>query len=214
VVIKLIDVFGQDSIGCTKTSFNKSLPELDYQVNKDDLALLANLVKRGDSHAKPTRGIHAVVNLHEVTPDFLIELDTYRHGRTVVMSSSAMHSKELLRLTGQELKKEKIARLATTKYDRREQYSYQCLKHIYEDRRWHRHPDWQTFCNFIETLPFAGKLICRTRYRYNGREYWDLGDILNINSRVPMHLLQRQDGVKHYVTRQELDNFFEVVWKS
>lgn len=37
--------------------------------------------------------------------------------------------------------------------------NYRCLKNIYAQRRNHRLPDWQVFCDFIETLPLAEYLI-------------------------------------------------------
>ncbi len=37
--------------------------------------------------------------------------------------------------------------------------NYRCLKNIYAQRRSHRLPDWQLFCDWIETLSMAGYLI-------------------------------------------------------
>ena len=33
--------------------------------------------------------------------------------------------------------------------------NYRCLKNIYAQRRTHRLPDWQAFCDWIETLPLS-----------------------------------------------------------
>lgn len=38
--------------------------------------------------------------------------------------------------------------------------NYQVLKNIYFARRGHRLKEWQTFCEWIETLPYAKELIC------------------------------------------------------
>jgi hypothetical protein len=38
-------------------------------------------------------------------------------------------------------------------------FSYQCLRRIYVQRRNHRLPMWRTFCEWIESLPFADELI-------------------------------------------------------
>ena len=38
--------------------------------------------------------------------------------------------------------------------------NYRQLKTIYAQRRTHRLEDWQVFCDFIETLPYAKELIC------------------------------------------------------
>jgi hypothetical protein len=38
--------------------------------------------------------------------------------------------------------------------------NYRQLKTIYAQRRTHRLEDWQAFCDWIETLPYAKELIC------------------------------------------------------
>lgn len=42
--------------------------------------------------------------------------------------------------------------------------NYRCLRNIYFQRRNHRLQEWQVFCDWIETLPMADKLIT---VRYN-----------------------------------------------
>lgn len=37
--------------------------------------------------------------------------------------------------------------------------NYRCLKNIYVQRKNHRLPEWRTFCQWIETLPYAKELI-------------------------------------------------------
>lgn len=37
--------------------------------------------------------------------------------------------------------------------------NYRCLKNIYAQRRNHRLPDWQYFCDWVKTLPMAEELI-------------------------------------------------------
>ena len=37
--------------------------------------------------------------------------------------------------------------------------NYRCLKNIYHQRRHHRLPCWQIFCDWVETLPMAKELI-------------------------------------------------------
>lgn len=37
--------------------------------------------------------------------------------------------------------------------------NYRCLKNIYSQRRHHALPDWQVFCDWIETLEFADEFI-------------------------------------------------------
>lgn len=38
--------------------------------------------------------------------------------------------------------------------------NYRQLKTMYMQRKTHRLPDWHTFCEWIETLPYAKELIC------------------------------------------------------
>lgn len=38
--------------------------------------------------------------------------------------------------------------------------NYRCLKNVYQQRKNHRLPEWQEFCEWIETLPYAKELIC------------------------------------------------------
>ena len=45
------------------------------------------------------------------------------------------------------------------KQKRVQMFSYQTLRRIYIQRKNHRLPHWQVFCNWIETLPFAQELI-------------------------------------------------------
>ncbi|MEF9984171.1 MAG: hypothetical protein RR806_08755 [Oscillospiraceae bacterium] len=37
--------------------------------------------------------------------------------------------------------------------------NYMCLKNVYHQRKNHRLPEWQEFCKWIETLPYAKELI-------------------------------------------------------
>ncbi len=37
--------------------------------------------------------------------------------------------------------------------------NYRCLKNIYNQRKNHRLPEWREFCKWIETLPYAEKLM-------------------------------------------------------
>lgn len=46
--------------------------------------------------------------------------------------------------------------------------NYRCLKNIYHQRRHHRLPDWQVFCDWVETLPLAEYLITNTGVDCNG----------------------------------------------
>jgi len=122
-----------------------------------DLSLAAALIKAGNDHAKAMRGIITYLTL-EMQVGFMIEFETYRHGVECLSTSSAMHG-ELKHLKGEDLADKKQADLPDKVYTRKLTLSYQALRAMYKARRNHRHPDWQIFCDFIETLPYFDKLI-------------------------------------------------------
>ena len=122
-----------------------------------DLELASGLVKAGDDHAKAIRGIVVWLKI-ELQVGFMIEFETYRHGVEVLSTNSSMHC-ELKHLKGVELAEQKQKDLVDKVYTRILTMSYQALHKIYHARRHHKHPDWQIFCDFIETLPLANKLI-------------------------------------------------------
>lgn len=37
--------------------------------------------------------------------------------------------------------------------------NYRCLRNVYEQRKWHKLPEWREFCKWIETLPYAKELL-------------------------------------------------------
>ena len=129
----------------------------DKQGKTDSLDLASRLVRSGDDHGKFSRGVIAWVTV-EMQAGFMIELDTYRIGREVLSTSSSMHN-ELKDLKGAELAEEKQRGIATKVYRQTFLVSYQTLRRIHMQRRGHRHPDWQIFCDFIETLPYYDELI-------------------------------------------------------
>ena len=88
----------------------------------------------------------------------MIELDTYRIGVETLSTSSSMFM-DLSGLKGEALATQKQADLPLKYYHRTMLASYQALRRMYLQRRRHRHPDWQIFCNWIETLPHFELLI-------------------------------------------------------
>lgn len=62
----------------------------DIEIASEDITLLQTLIKRGDSHAKPMRGIivHAKIT---ATRKWWSESDTYRSGKERLFSGSTMH---------------------------------------------------------------------------------------------------------------------------
>lgn len=121
------------------------------EIGDGDKKLAKRLVNAGTEHAKFSRGIDIWVDM-EFQVGFLVELETYRIGIDTLSTSSTMHN-ELKGLSGYELAEEKQKGLVDKVYRRISKISYQTLRKIYKERRSHRHPDWQIFCDFIETLP-------------------------------------------------------------
>lgn len=119
--------------------------------------LARSLVKAGTSHAKFSRGVVYYIKA-SFQAGFMIELDTYRHGREVLSTSSSIHN-ELKALSGPALAEQKQADLCNKVYTQIAMYSAQCLRKIYMERRNHRHPDWQRFCDFIKTLEWFDLFI-------------------------------------------------------
>jgi hypothetical protein len=123
-----------------------------------DLRLAEKLILAGDEHAKALRGIIVYFDL-TFQVGWMVEWDTYRIGIEVLSTSSMMHSPELAKLRGAELAERKQTLLPETIYKQTCFGSYQFLRRVYIQRRHHRHPDWQIFCDWIETLPHSRQLI-------------------------------------------------------
>lgn len=122
-----------------------------------DLELAQRLVKAGDEHAKAIRGILVWV---EITAPIYWwrEMETYRAGRERLSCESTMHI-DCKGLTGRELVKAKSEIPMGKEQTAVDYYSYQSLRRIYHQRKNHRLPQWQEFCRWIESLPFAPMLI-------------------------------------------------------
>lgn len=123
----------------------------------DDLALAAKLIKAGDDHAKITRGCMVWYTLR-CQVGWLLEYEQYEVGVTRMCSSSSMHD-ELKNLSGYDLANRKQLDLSQKVYTIADVISYQTLRRIYKARHGHRHPDWQIFRGFIESLPYFDSLI-------------------------------------------------------
>ena len=128
-------------------------------IGAKDLHLASNLVNAGDDHAKAIRGIIVYMEIR-MQVGWMIELETYRHGVECLSTSSSMHG-ELSGFFGKELAEQKQQDLPNKQYTRILHISYQALRSMYKARRHHRHPDWHIWCDWIETLPYAGELITR-----------------------------------------------------
>ena len=122
-----------------------------------DLKLAAKLIRAGDEHAKAIRGVIAYFEL-QMQIGWMVEWDTYRIGVETLSTSSTMYIDHKGK-KGSELAEAKQANLPSVVYRRGVMASYQALRRIYHQRRHHRHPDWQVFCDWLESLPYFEQLI-------------------------------------------------------
>jgi len=158
-----LDLLSDDILGCMFNALTAMrLPKCSYDATMkyslaEDLVLAAKLISAGEDHAKFQRGIRVQIYM-KMQVGFMVEFDTYRIGIDTLSTSSTMHG-DLSRLSGDTLAMHKQAGLSTQVYERIIDVSYQTLARIYKQRRNHRHPDWQVFCDFIEGLPYANELI-------------------------------------------------------
>jgi hypothetical protein len=123
-----------------------------------DLVLAGKLIRAGDEHAKAVRGIVVYFEL-KCQIAWFVEWNTYRIGVEVLSTSSTMHLNHR-GIKGIELAEAKQADLPNVVYTQTSMASYQALRRIYQQRRHHRHPDWQIFCDWIETLPNKELILC------------------------------------------------------
>ena len=126
-------------------------------ISPADISLLTKLVKAGDEHAKVLRGV--IVYAKITMPVFVwCEMECYRAGHERLCSESTMHI-DMKGLSGEELVKAKSEMPMGKELTKIDFFSYQALRNIYKQRRYHRLPHWHTFCDWIKTLPFAEELI-------------------------------------------------------
>lgn len=123
----------------------------------ENLELASRLIKGGDSHAKCMRGVKVWFEI-QMGIGFMLEWDTYRIGIDCLSSSSQMHT-NLKGMKGEELAEKKQQDLPDVYYKRMFVANYQSLRNMYLQRLHHRHPDWQKFCRWVETLPQFSMLI-------------------------------------------------------
>ena len=128
-----------------------------HEIDDRDLILMSTLVKRGDEHSKAIRGL--IVYAEIVAPIYFYrELETYRIGRERLSCNSTMHQ-QCKGLSRDELVKAKAEMPMGTMQKTVDMFSYQCLRNIVKQRKGHRLPEWETFINWVKTLPFADELI-------------------------------------------------------
>lgn len=121
------------------------------KINRQDWELMYTLVKKGDEHAKPLRGVTAWLKI--TAPVYWwCEMETYRHGHERLMSESTMFQ-EGRKLKGEELRKAKARIPMGRMLTKVDMFSYQCLRHIHLQRANHRLLEWQWFCESMKALP-------------------------------------------------------------
>lgn len=126
-------------------------------LNDKDKELIKTLLKRGDEHAKVLRGVMVWCEIN--APRYWWqELSTYRVGTECLSSESTMH------IEGKGMPEEELIKMKEELPEGHMQkrvwmFSYQTLRRIYFQRRNHKLPQWRTFCEWIEALPFAGDFI-------------------------------------------------------
>lgn len=144
--------FDKDALSYDKISYRTTV-----DLDEKDRKLLQTLIKRGDEHSKVLRGVMVWFEVN--APRYYhVELDTYRIGAERLGSESTMHIQGQ-GLSTEELVSMKAALPEGTMQKRIWMMSYQTLRRIYFQRRNHRLPQWQEFCKWIETLPFAKEFI-------------------------------------------------------
>jgi hypothetical protein len=143
--------------------FSKTLEDNEYSttsvvvLDPADISLLGALIKHGDDHAKVMRGVMVWCEIN--APRYWhVELDTYRIGCERLSSESTMH------INGRGLSDDELIDMKEylpegTMQKRVWMFSYQTLRRIYFQRKHHRLPQWQKFCEWIETLPYSKEFI-------------------------------------------------------
>lgn len=151
-----------------ETDIKNVYTEYGITIHDKDLALLSNLIKSGDEHAKVVRGLLVYAEIN--APRYMWqEIDTYRIGAERLSSESTMH------IQGKKLATEELVEMKNelkegTMQKRVEYFSYQTLRRIYKQRHNHRLPHWHIFCDWIKTLPFAEELILVGLNKKEGNE--------------------------------------------
>lgn len=122
-----------------------------------DIELMQNLIKNGDEHAKPVRGILVYASIFAPI-DWWVELETYEAGHQRLFSSSTQNT-EGKKLTGHELRNAKNNISYGRCIQKIDYFSYQTLRRIVEQRYNHRLPEWHFFIEWVKSLPMADELI-------------------------------------------------------
>ena len=147
----------------TDTKFHNMQAAYYFSINSEididlrDLKLLQTLIKRGDEHAKCTRGLMYYLKI--TAPRWWwTECVTYVVGTIPMGGTSTMHI-DCRGLSGEELMQFKDNMPQGNLETRVIAFSLQTLQRIYRQRINHRLLLWREFCTFIETLPMSELII-------------------------------------------------------
>ena len=143
--------------GLAAEDFVRVMYMTSLKIDPRDIDLMRTLVKRGDEHAKPLRGIVVYARI-KAPLYFWYDMETYRIGHERLFSESTMHG-ECKGLYGEELQRVKGSILFGHEHTKVDMFSYQCLRRIVWQRHDHRLPEFHQFVDWIRTLPFAKELI-------------------------------------------------------
>ena len=147
----------EDTYEVTMKGLLKFTSNTSIAIDKKDLSLMQNLVKRGDEHAKVVRGIMVWAKI--AAPVYWwCEEETYRMGHERLASESTMHI-DCRGLAGSELQEAKSAIPMGKELTKVDMFSYQALRKMVAQRHNHRLPEWHQFIDWIKTLPLAEDLI-------------------------------------------------------
>ncbi len=177
--IEVIEIAGLNATVSTSARLSHKSESDDF--GPRDISLMKALVAAGDEHAKALRGAMVWVRI-QAPRYFWHEFVTYRIGCEQLGSESTMHDQP--KLTGEALLQYKASLPEGTLQTRIFMISYQTLRRMYQQRRHHRLPEWQAFCDWIENLPYAGQFLIQTpkslQQEQLKRTYEDISVVLHL----------------------------------
>lgn len=87
------------------------------------------------------------------------EYNTWIEEPEVIMNDMGINKEEYNKLLKEKYLEILYSNPAGFKLTARMTTNYRCLRNIYIQRKDHRLPEWQNFCKWIETLPYAEELL-------------------------------------------------------
>ena len=143
-----------------------------FFIGENDLILAQKLIKAGSEHRKFLRQIFVATDI--TAPLYWWkEFDTYKVG-TVANSTSTMHklastpiTKDCFEMDDFEDCKDDsnvyVSAIWAEGITRTVTMNYENLLNMYHHRKNHKLTEWHKFCEWVESLPYAGELIIGTK---------------------------------------------------